>query len=103
MCDEVCSVNAAAHTQNLTLTFASHTCILTLHTELHFLGFSQRLHIFLLPEFLNVLCREDELLEVLPTITNPKYSAIKALTFHTAITSKHYGAAYAVKGENLSP
>lgn len=46
---------------------------------------------------------EDELLEVLPTITNPKYSAIKALTFHTAITSKHYGAAYAVKGENLSP
>ena len=36
-------------------------------------SFSQRLHIFLLPEFLNVLCREDELLEVLPTITNPKY------------------------------
>jgi len=39
---------------------------------------------------------EDELLEVLPERPNPKYAAIKALPFHTRITSKYYGEGYAV-------
>jgi len=41
---------------------------------------------------------EDELLEVLPCIPNPKYPPIKAIEFHTSITSKFYGDDYAVKG-----
>ena len=41
---------------------------------------------------------EDELLEVLPCIPNPKYPPVKAIEFHTAITSKFYGDDYAVKG-----
>jgi len=41
---------------------------------------------------------EDELLEVLPGLTNPKYAPVKAIEFHTAITSKFYGDDYAVKG-----
>ncbi|HEY6842906.1 MAG TPA: 2OG-Fe(II) oxygenase family protein [Thermoanaerobaculia bacterium] len=40
---------------------------------------------------------EDEVLEVLPGIANPKYAPMKAIEFHTAITSKFYGDAYAVK------
>jgi isopenicillin N synthase-like dioxygenase len=40
---------------------------------------------------------EDELLEVLPCIPNPKYPPVKAIEFHTAITSKFYGDDYAVK------
>jgi len=40
---------------------------------------------------------EDELLEVLPCIANPKYVAVKAIEFHTSITSKFYGDDYAVK------
>ncbi|MEE8143432.1 MAG: 2OG-Fe(II) oxygenase family protein [Planctomycetota bacterium] len=40
---------------------------------------------------------EDELLEVLPGLPNPKYSPIKAITFHTRTTSKFYGDDYAVE------
>src|SRR5438552_1553741 len=40
---------------------------------------------------------EDEMLEVLPCIANPKYPPIKAINFHTSITSKFYGDDYAVK------
>ena len=40
---------------------------------------------------------EDELLEVLPNLPNPKYVPIKAIEFHTNITSKFYGDDYAVK------
>lgn len=39
---------------------------------------------------------EDELLEVLPGLGTPKYEPIKALQFHTRITSKYYGDDYAV-------
>jgi isopenicillin N synthase-like dioxygenase len=41
---------------------------------------------------------EDEVLSVLPCIQNPKYAPVKAVEFHTAITSKFYGDDYAVKG-----
>jgi isopenicillin N synthase-like dioxygenase len=44
----------------------------------------------------NVYLWEDEVLEVLPELPNPKYPPIKALTFHTRITSKYYGEGYAV-------
>jgi len=40
---------------------------------------------------------EDEMLEVLPCIPNPKYPPVKAIEFHTSITSKFYGDGYAVK------
>ncbi len=40
---------------------------------------------------------EDELLEVLPCIADPKYPPVKAIEFHTSITSKFYGDDYAVK------
>ncbi len=40
---------------------------------------------------------EDEVLEVLPGLENPKYPPVSALEFHTAITSKYYGEDYAVK------
>jgi isopenicillin N synthase-like dioxygenase len=40
---------------------------------------------------------EDELLEVLPGIPNPKYEPVKAITFHTRSTSKFYGEGYAVE------
>jgi isopenicillin N synthase-like dioxygenase len=40
---------------------------------------------------------EDEVLEVLPCIENPKYPPVKAIEFHTSITSKFYGDDYAVK------
>ena len=39
---------------------------------------------------------EDELLEVLPGLGEPKYPPIKALHFHTRTTAKYYGADYAV-------
>ncbi len=39
---------------------------------------------------------ENEVLEVLEGTGNPKYTPISALEFHTAITSKYYGADYAV-------
>ncbi|MEO8217534.1 MAG: 2-oxoglutarate and iron-dependent oxygenase domain-containing protein [Acidobacteriota bacterium] len=40
---------------------------------------------------------EEEMLEVLPCIANPKYPPVKAIQFHTSITSKFYGDDYAVK------
>jgi isopenicillin N synthase-like dioxygenase len=39
---------------------------------------------------------EDEVLEVLPGLGPAKYEPIKALPFHTRITSKYYGDDYAV-------
>jgi len=39
---------------------------------------------------------EDEVLEVLPCINEPKYPPVKAIQFHTSITSKFYGDDYAV-------
>ena len=38
---------------------------------------------------------EDEILEVLPGLGEPKYEPISALKFHTRITSKYYGDDYA--------
>jgi len=40
---------------------------------------------------------EDEILEVLPGLGEPKYDPIKAITFHTRSTSKFYGDEYAVE------
>lgn len=40
---------------------------------------------------------EEELLEVLPCVGAPKYPPVKAIEFHTSITSKFYGDDYAVK------
>ncbi len=45
---------------------------------------------------------EEELLEVLPCIESPKYPPVKAIEFHTGITSKFYGDDYAVKSSKLS-
>lgn len=39
---------------------------------------------------------EDEMLEVLPGLGQPRYEPIKAITFHTRSTSKFYGDGYAV-------
>jgi isopenicillin N synthase-like dioxygenase len=39
---------------------------------------------------------EDEMLEVLPGLGEPRYAPIKAVRFHTSITSKFYGDDYAV-------
>ncbi|MEZ5425164.1 MAG: 2OG-Fe(II) oxygenase family protein [Pyrinomonadaceae bacterium] len=39
---------------------------------------------------------EDEILEVLPGLGEPKYDPVSAIKFHTAITSKYYGDDYAV-------
>lgn len=39
---------------------------------------------------------EDEILDVLPGLGEPKYPPISALRFHTRTTAKYYGAAYAV-------
>jgi isopenicillin N synthase-like dioxygenase len=44
----------------------------------------------------NVYLWEDELLEVLPGLGEPRYEPIKAITFHTRSTSKFYGDDYAV-------
>jgi isopenicillin N synthase-like dioxygenase len=40
---------------------------------------------------------EDELLEVLPGLGEPRYEPIRAITFHTRSTSKFYGDDYAVE------
>jgi isopenicillin N synthase-like dioxygenase len=40
---------------------------------------------------------EEELLEVLPGLGEPKYPPIKAINFHTRSTAKFYGDDYAVK------
>ncbi|MGD9584683.1 MAG: 2-oxoglutarate and iron-dependent oxygenase domain-containing protein [Lysobacterales bacterium] len=39
---------------------------------------------------------EDEILEVLPGLGEPKYPPVSAITFHTHTTAKYYGAEYAV-------
>jgi isopenicillin N synthase-like dioxygenase len=41
---------------------------------------------------------EDEMLEVLPGLGEPKYEPIKAIAFHTHSTAKFYGDDYAVDG-----
>ena len=41
-----------------------------------------------------VYLREAELVEVLPAFKKPRYEPIDALTFHTNITRKFYGASY---------
>jgi isopenicillin N synthase-like dioxygenase len=46
---------------------------------------------------MNVYLWEDEKLEVLPGLADPKYPAVNALAFHTRITSKYYGEEYAVE------
>jgi isopenicillin N synthase-like dioxygenase len=43
---------------------------------------------------------EEEVLEVLPGLPSPRYEPIKALQFHTRITSKFYGDGYAVETES---
>ena len=40
---------------------------------------------------------EDEMLEVLPGLGEPKYEPVKAIAFHTRSTSKFYGDDYAVE------
>ena len=42
---------------------------------------------------------ENELLEVLPGLGEPKYPPVKAIAFHTRSTSKFYGDDYAVDGD----
>ena len=44
----------------------------------------------------NVYLWENEVLEVLPSLPNPRYEPVKAVSFHTRITSKYYGEGYAV-------
>jgi isopenicillin N synthase-like dioxygenase len=44
---------------------------------------------------MNVYLWEDEILEVLPGLQNPKYPPVKAVVFHTRTTSKYYGDDYA--------
>jgi isopenicillin N synthase-like dioxygenase len=42
---------------------------------------------------------EDEVLEVLPGLGEPKYPPVKAIAFHTRSTAKFYGDDYAVDAE----
>jgi isopenicillin N synthase-like dioxygenase len=44
---------------------------------------------------------EDEILEVLPGLGNPKYPPVKAIAFHTRSTSKFYGDDYAVETNDI--
>ena len=46
---------------------------------------------------MNVYLWEDEILEVLPSISRPRYEPVRAIEFHTRITSKYYGDDYAVE------
>jgi isopenicillin N synthase-like dioxygenase len=39
---------------------------------------------------------EDEVLEVLPGLGEPRYPPVRALQFHTRTTAKYYGDDYAV-------
>ena len=45
---------------------------------------------------MNVYLWEDEMLEVLPGLEDPKYEPVRAIEFHTKTTSKYYGDDYAV-------
>jgi len=42
---------------------------------------------------------EEEILEVLPSLPNPRYPPVRAIEFHTRTTSKYYGDDYAVTGD----
>jgi len=42
---------------------------------------------------------EDEILEVLPGLGEPKYAPVSAIAFHTHTTAKYYGEDYAVDRE----
>jgi len=42
---------------------------------------------------------EEEMLEVLPGLGEPKYPPVSAIAFHTHTTAKYYGAEYAVESE----
>jgi len=44
---------------------------------------------------MNVYVWEDEVLEVLPGLGDPKYEPVRAVDFHTRITRKYYGDDYA--------
>lgn len=46
---------------------------------------------------MNVYLWEDQVLEVLPGLGEPRYEPISALSFHTRTTSKYYGDDYAVE------
>jgi isopenicillin N synthase-like dioxygenase len=46
---------------------------------------------------INVYLWEDELIEVLPGLGEPRYAPIKAIAFHTRSTAKFYGDGYAVE------
>lgn len=48
---------------------------------------------------MNVYLWEDEMLEVLPSIADPRYPPVRAVEFHTRTTSKYYGDDYAVSGD----
>ena len=43
---------------------------------------------------------EDEILEVLPDLGEPRYAPVKAISFHTRSTSKFYGDDYAVESDD---
>ena len=43
---------------------------------------------------------EDEVLEVVPGLGEPKYPPVKAIAFHTRSTSKFYGDDYAVESDD---
>ena len=51
---------------------------------------------------MNVYLWEDEVLEVLPGLGEPKYPPVRAEDFHTRITSKYYGDDYAA-GPSADP
>ncbi|MEO7659211.1 MAG: 2OG-Fe(II) oxygenase family protein [Pyrinomonadaceae bacterium] len=48
-----------------------------------------------------VYTRENEILEVLPGLGEPKYEPISSIEFHTSTTSKYYGDEYAVTAESI--
>ncbi len=45
---------------------------------------------------MNIYTWEDEILEVLPGLGEPRYEPVSSIQFHTSITSKYYGDDYAV-------
>jgi len=49
---------------------------------------------------MNVYTWEDEILEVLPGLGEPRYAPVSSIQFHTNITSKYYGDDYAVTDVN---
>jgi isopenicillin N synthase-like dioxygenase len=46
---------------------------------------------------MNVYLREDELLEVLPSLPGPKYAPVRAEEFHLGATRKYYGDGYGTR------